>query len=138
LLSHEVFLTCLGLFLLVLAVTLGGYSAPLESVANPQVTPMDTEAPWYFWWLQGMLKLGDKTIMGIIIPTILVAVLVALPYIDRNPYRRLVKRPVAVAVGILAMLTLVMLSYMGLPQWGIEANPALHHSGRAGGGPGTG
>ena len=124
LLSHEVFLTCLGLFLLVLAVTLGGYSAPLESVANPQVTPMDTEAPWYFWWLQGMLKLGDKTIMGIIIPTILVAVLVALPYIDRNPYRRLVKRPVAVAVGILAMLTLVMLSYMGLPQWGIEANPA--------------
>ena len=124
LLTHEVFLTSLGLFLLMLAVTLVGYSAPLESVANPQVTPMDTEAPWYFWWLQGMLKLGDKTIMGIIIPTIIAAVLVGLPYIDRNPYRSLNKRPLAVGIGVLSVLALVVLSYTGLPQFGIEANPA--------------
>lgn len=124
LLSHEVFLVCLGLFVLVLAVTLGGYHAPLESVANPQVTPMDTEAPWYFWWLQGMLKLGDKTLMGIIIPTIIVLLLVGLPYIDRNPYRSMSKRPFAVAIGVLAVITLIVLSYMGLPRWGIEANPA--------------
>ncbi len=113
-----------------LAVTLGGYSAPLESVANPQVTPMDTEAPWYFWWLQGMLKLGDKTLMGIIIPTITCCCTLGLPYIDRNPYRRLVKRPVAVAVGILAVLMLVMLSYMGLPEWGIEMPTRRHASSR--------
>jgi quinol-cytochrome oxidoreductase complex cytochrome b subunit len=108
LLTNEVFYTALGLLLLVLGVTVFGYHAPLESIANPQVTPLDTEAPWYFWWLQGMLKLGDKVLMGIIIPTILVALLVALPYIDRNPYRSLYRRPWAVGIGIFAVLVLVV------------------------------
>ena len=124
LLTHEVFLTALGLFALVLAVTLFGYHAPLESIANPQVTPLDTEAPWYFWWLQGMLKLGDKSLMGIVIPSILVAILVGLPYIDRNPHRSLYKRPLAVSVGVLAVLALVVLSYMGLPHYGIKTSAA--------------
>lgn len=122
--THEVFLTSLGLLLLVLGVTVFNYHAPLETVANPQVTPFDTKAPWYFWWLQGMLKLGDKTLMGIIIPTILVAVLVGLPYIDRNPQRSLFKRPLAISIGLFAVMVLVMLSYMGLPQYGIESDAA--------------
>jgi quinol-cytochrome oxidoreductase complex cytochrome b subunit len=122
--THEVFLVSLGLLFLVIAVTFMGYSAPLETIANPQVTPLDTEAPWYFWWLQGMLKLGDKILMGLIIPTILVIVLVALPYIDRNPHRSLWKRPYAVGIGILSLIVLVVLSYMGLPEYGIETDPA--------------
>jgi len=48
LLTHEAFLTSLGLLLLLLSVTVFGYHANMESVANPQVTPMDTKAPWYF------------------------------------------------------------------------------------------
>jgi len=124
LLTGEIFWTSLGLMIMVLAVTVFGYHAPLESVANPQVTPLDTEAPWYFWWLQGMLKLGDPILMGIIIPTILALLLVAVPYIDRNPYRSLWKRPYAVAIGMLSVITLVVLSYMGLPVWGIEMEPA--------------
>jgi ubiquinol-cytochrome c reductase cytochrome b subunit len=118
--SHEIYLTILGLFIL-LVVTLFFYGgAPLEHVANPQQTPLDTEAPWYFWWLQGMLKLGDKTIMGIILPTLLVILLFAVPYIDRNPYRSFVKRPVAVSLGVFGVLVLILLSYMGLPIYGIE------------------
>jgi hypothetical protein len=85
---------------------------------------MDTKAPWYFWWLQGMLKLGDKTLMGIIIPTIIVGLLLGVPYIDRNPHRRLFKRPIAVGIGLLAVLTLVALSYMGTPLYGIQTSPA--------------
>ncbi len=122
--TGEVFWTALGLFLVILAITFMGYHAPLENVANPQVTPLDTKAPWYFWWLQGMLKLGDKTLMGIILPTIIVAVLVGLPYIDRNPYRSLYRRPIAVGLGVLAVGVLIVLSYMGLPQFGIEQDPA--------------
>jgi quinol-cytochrome oxidoreductase complex cytochrome b subunit len=124
LLTSEVFYVALGLLLLVLGVTVLGYHAPLESIANPQVTPLDTEAPWYFWWLQGMLKLGDKILMGIVIPTILVVLLVGLPYIDRNPYRSLYRRPFAVAIGVFAVLVLVVLSYMGTPRYGIEMEPA--------------
>lgn len=124
LLTSEVFWTSLGLFVLLLAVTVFGYGAPLENVANPQQTPLDTKAPWYFWWLQGMLKLGDKTLMGIILPTLIVLLLLAVPYIDRNPYRSLYKRPVAVGLGILAVLGLVVLSYMGLPEYGIQTPAA--------------
>ncbi len=124
LLTHEVFLTSLGLFIMVAGVTIFGYSAALEHIANPQVTPLDTKAPWYFWWLQGMLKLGDKSLMGIVIPSILALLLVALPYIDRNPFRSMYKRPYAVGIGILSVLVLVVLSYMGLPEYAIETPAA--------------
>ena len=108
-----------------LGVTVFGYHAPLESIANPQVTPLDTEAPWYFWWLQGMLKLGDKILMGHCHPDDAGSTCWSrLPYIDRNPYRSLYKRPWAVAIGVLAVLVLVVLSYMGLPEYGIEMEPA--------------
>jgi quinol-cytochrome oxidoreductase complex cytochrome b subunit len=123
-LTHDVYLTILGLFIMVVVVTIGGYHAPLEHIANPQATPLDTKAPWYFWWLQGMLKLGDKSLMGIILPTLIVILLVMVPYIDRNPYRSLSKRPIAVGLGILAVLILVVLSYMGLPEYGIKLDAA--------------
>ena len=29
------------------------FTAPLETIANPQATPLHTVAPWYFYWLQG-------------------------------------------------------------------------------------
>lgn len=147
LLTHEVFLVSLGLLLLVLATTVIGYHAPLEHVANPQQTPLDTEAPWYFWWLQGMLKvdpakiiggilskvgisvemgklLNSKQIMGIIIPGVISVLLIAIPYIDRNPYRSLYRRPWAVGAGLLTVLILGVLSYMGTPAYGIESPPA--------------
>ncbi len=122
--THELFLTALGLFALTAAITIFGYHAPLEHIANPQQTPLDTKAPWYFWWLQGMLKLGDKTLMGIILPTIIVGLLLAVPYIDRNPFRSLYKRPLAVGIGLLASLAIIVLSYMGLPEYAIETPAA--------------
>lgn len=121
--SHEIFLTMLGLFALVV-LSVFFYDAPLETHANPLRTPLDTMAPWYFLWLQGMLKLGDKTVMGIILPTLIFGLLFAIPYIDRNPYRRFFRRPIAVSLGLLAVLTLFMLSYMGLPGYGIETPAA--------------
>jgi hypothetical protein len=117
--THEIFLTILGLFITTLLVIFF-YNAPLESHANPLRTPLDTMAPWYFLWLQGMLKLGDKTIMGIIIPTIIFGVLFLVPYIDRNPYRRFFKRPIAIGIGLLVVMALAVLTYAGLPKFNIE------------------
>lgn len=123
LLTHEIFLTSIGIFVLVLG-TAFFYSAPLEHIANPQQTPLDTKAPWYFWWLQGMLKLGDKTLMGIILPTLIFGLFFAIPYIDRNPHRLAHKRPVAIALGLLTTIALIVLSYMGTPAYGIETPAA--------------
>ena len=122
--SHEIYLTILGLFLLLLVTIFFYGGAPLENIANPQQTPLDTTSPWYFLWLQGLLKLGDKAIMGILIPGLLVALLFAVPYIDRNPSRSFVKRPVAVSLGVFFVLVLIVLSYMGLPVYGIETPAA--------------
>jgi quinol-cytochrome oxidoreductase complex cytochrome b subunit len=121
--THEIFLTALGIFVLVL-LSIFFYDAPLETHANPLRTPLDTMAPWYFLWLQGMLKLGDKTLMGIILPTIIFGLLFAIPYIDLNPHRRFFKRPIAVGLGLLATMAVLVLSYMGLPGYGIETPAA--------------
>ena len=97
LLTHEAFLVTLGLLALVASALLW-YDAPLESHANPQRTPLLTEAPWFFLWLQGLLKLGSKTLMGVIVPLTMVLVLLAVPYLDRNPWRSARRRPVALAL----------------------------------------
>lgn len=123
LLTHEMFLTSVGVLILII-LTAFFYDAPLENIANPQATPLDTKAPWYFWWLQGMLKLGDKTLMGIILPTIIFGLLFAIPYLDRNEHRLAYKRPIAIGIGVLTILTLVVLSYMGTPQYLIETPAA--------------
>jgi menaquinol-cytochrome c reductase cytochrome b/c subunit len=76
--------------LLLLAVTLGIFlfsllkQAPLEAIANPQVTTDPAKAPWYFVGLQEMLEHMHPALAGVIIPTILVLFLVAVPYIDHS------------------------------------------------------
>jgi quinol-cytochrome oxidoreductase complex cytochrome b subunit len=122
LLTHEIFLVALGIFLMSLLVTTG-YHAPLEHHANPQRTPFHTKAPWYFLWIQGLLKLGDKTLMGVVLPTAIFGLLFAVPYIDRNPSRLAKNRPIAIFLGLVSVIVLLMLSYMGTPGWGIAAPP---------------
>lgn len=123
LLTHELFLSVLVTAVMVVAVAFW-FHAPLEHHADPFVTPLDTQAPWYFLWIQGMLKLGDPTIMGVVLPTLIFVILFAVPYIDRNPSRLGKNRKVAIAMGILWILALVILTYMGTPQWGIVTPPA--------------
>lgn len=153
LLSHELFLIALGIFALLAILYFRWFNSPLEHHANPQQTPLDTKAPWYFWWLQGMLKidpagiieglvnplfemvglgyrlelsqlLNSKFIMGLIFPPLLVLILMAIPYIDRNPSRLARKRPFAIAWGVGWIFVFLALSFMGTPEYGIETPAA--------------
>ena len=125
LLTHEIYLACLVVGLLLLYLIFVYPGAPLEHHANPLQTPLDTKAPWYFWWIQGLLKLGDPTLMGVVVPTILVIAMMAVPYVDRNPKRMAKNRPFAIAWGVGWLVLLMIWSYMGLPQFGIETPPAV-------------
>ena len=58
--------------------------APLETIANPLVTTDPAKAPWYFMGLQELLEHMHPMVAGILIPTILVLFLIALPYIDHS------------------------------------------------------
>lgn len=59
-------------------------NAPLEELANPLITTDPAKAPWYFMGLQELLEHMHPTLAGIMIPSILVLFLVAIPYIDNN------------------------------------------------------
>ncbi len=59
--------------------------APLEEAANPSVTPNPSKAPWYFLGLQEMLVYFDPWIAGVMLPTLIIIGMMAMPYIDINP-----------------------------------------------------
>ena len=59
--------------------------APLEEPANPSVTPNPSKAPWYFLGLQEMLVYFDPWMAGVVLPTLIIVGLMAIPFIDVNP-----------------------------------------------------
>lgn len=69
--------------ILLLAMSLA-INAPLEEIANPNVTTDPAKAPWYFMGLQELLEHGHPTLMAVIIPTILVLFVIAIPYLDNS------------------------------------------------------
>ncbi len=59
--------------------------APLEEAANPTSSPNPAKAPWYFLGLQEMLVYFDPWLAGVVLPTLIIVGLMAIPYIDTNP-----------------------------------------------------
>jgi quinol-cytochrome oxidoreductase complex cytochrome b subunit len=98
------------------------YHAPLENHADPQVTPLGTTAPWYFLWIQGALKLGDKFFWGVAFPTIALGGLALLPYLDVTPSRRYAHRRFMLTIASLLISVTTILSYMGLAKFAVQTS----------------
>src|SRR5919109_906483 len=62
-----------------------GIDAPLEEIANPTKTPNPSKAPWYFLGLQEMLVYFDPWFAGVVLPTLIIVGLMAIPFVDTNP-----------------------------------------------------
>jgi menaquinol-cytochrome c reductase cytochrome b/c subunit len=60
-------------------------NAPLAEIANPTVTPNPSKAPWYFLNLQELLLHMHPALAGVIIPTIALVAIAAIPFLDRSP-----------------------------------------------------
>lgn len=58
--------------------------APLEPIADPNKTPNPSKAPWYFVGLQELLVYFDPWIAGVVLPTLIIVGLMAIPYLDKN------------------------------------------------------
>ncbi len=58
--------------------------APLRAEADPSWTENPAKAPWYFVGLQELLVYFDPWLAGVVIPTLIVIGLMAIPYIDIN------------------------------------------------------
>jgi len=120
-LASEMWLGGLTTFIIIMMVAFF-YHAPLENIANPLDTPFHTVAPWYFLWIQGLLKLGDKTLMGVIIPGILGGMFTLMPYFDVGPYRYYGKRRLAISTGFLFVALLMILTWMGTPFFAVQSS----------------
>ncbi len=70
----SVFLLFMGLFV----------NAPLEQLANPNVTPEVAKAPWYFLGLQELLAYFHPSVAGVLVPTFIFVGGILVPFIDRG------------------------------------------------------
>ena len=120
--TKEVYWIVMWTGLLILMVTVGGWHAPLEPHADSQVTPLHTTAPWYFLWLQGMLKLGDKVFWGVIAPGILVNLVFVIPYLEVGPSRRYIHRRVGLTIAAVSIVAFSALTYMGTPYYAVSSS----------------
>ena len=69
----------IGLFVISAA-----FNAPLQDHSTPDCTPNPSKAPWYLLNLQELLLHMDKGLAGVIVPTIWIVFMMAIPYIDRS------------------------------------------------------
>ena len=102
-------------------------NAPLESIADPNVTPNPSKAPWYFLGLQELLVYFDPWIAGVALPGIITVGLMAIPYLDPDStkgvgYYSFKERPFANIIflsGIVAWFSLIFIgTVMRGPNWG--------------------
>jgi hypothetical protein len=75
---------CAMLFTISFVILSTFVNAPLLNRANADITPNPSKAPWYFMNLQELLLHMDPGLAGVIVPTIALIVLIAVPYIDRS------------------------------------------------------
>ena len=93
---------CAIIVMLILGIWSIMIDAPLEEQSDPTKTPNPSKAPWYFLALQEMLVYFDPWVAGVVLPSMIIAGLIAIPYVDINPkgkgYYTIKERPFAFAV----------------------------------------
>ena len=71
----------MSVFLLLMGLIM---NAPLEDLANGDITPAVAKAPWYFLGLQELLAYFHPTVAGVMIPTFVLVGAALMPFIDRG------------------------------------------------------
>jgi cytochrome c553 len=89
------------------------YDAP----ADPGTINFVPRPDWYFYFLFYLLRIfkwPPTVVIGTVgLPTVLLIVLIAVPFLDIRPERRLLRRPVAIVASILVVISMGVLTYKG-------------------------
>lgn len=88
--------------------------APFGNAADPTDNNFVPRPEWYFLFLFQMLRYfeGPWEVVGtFLIPNLAILILLLLPFLDRNPERRIRKRPIAVVCVVLAISLWGYLTY---------------------------
>lgn len=111
--DHLFQLVILSLLLFGAILTLGTLlPASFSGKADPFTSPPGTRPPWYLLPAYGLVELLPHTVAGVLL--LLVALgLLALPFIERAPYRELKKRPVFTGAAVVFCLLIFVLAFIG-------------------------
>ena len=97
------------------------YSSILGPLLGPKADPGTTSfvprPDWYFYvlfYLLRIFKWPDTVILATVgIPTLLLIILLVLPFVDTRMERRLSRRPVAIVAAALTVISMGVLTYKG-------------------------
>src|SRR3954454_12346470 len=102
------------LVIIVLSIVLGAEQGPR---VDPTTTTYTPRPEWYFFFLFELLRVlkGPYLVLfaTIIIPTACMVLLLLLPFYDRNAERRPERRPIAMTAGILVIIGMAYLTFLG-------------------------
>ena len=107
--------------MLIVALVIVGLSILLGAEQGPKVDPTTTtytpRPDWYFYFLFELLRVlkppWATPIATVGIPTVAMVLLLMLPFFDRNPERRIERRPIALTAGILVIIAMAYLTFLG-------------------------
>ena len=88
-------------------------NAPLLGMANPNLTPNPSKAPWYFLGLQEMLTMFHPMVAGVTIPGIALIGLGTAGFIDKNPSNKPEDRKFAIALMTMFIMFWAVLVIIG-------------------------
>jgi menaquinol-cytochrome c reductase cytochrome b/c subunit len=106
-----------GVFLTVISLAV---QSPLQQQADPSMTPDPSKAPWYFLGLQELLSRVPPITAGVAFPTFVIAGLIVMPYLDRNPSRQPRDRKVAIILFTIFVVFSVAFALIGTFFRGLE------------------
>ena len=103
-----------ALVIVALSILLGAEQGPK---VDPTTTTYTPRPDWYFYYLFEVLRVikppWATPIATVGIPTVAMVLLLMLPFYDRNPERRIERRPIALTAGILTIIAIAYLTYLG-------------------------
>ena len=106
---------------LVVVIVVAAMSIVLGAEQGPKVDPTTTtyvpRPEWYFFFLFELLRVLKPPelvpLATVGIPTIAMVLLLLLPFYDRNPERRPERRPIATTAGIMTIVAIAYLTFLG-------------------------
>ena len=89
-------------------------NAPLRELANPNLTPNPSKAPWYFLGLQELLRYFHPMVAGVLFaPTLVLLALAVVPFVDRNPSTKPGDRKLAITLFTMLFMFGATLTIIG-------------------------
>jgi len=88
-------------------------NAPLLGLANFNLTPNPSKAPWYFLGLQELLSMFHPMVAGVTIPGMGIFLLILAPYMDKNPSTKPEDRKFAISIMTVHLMFWSILVILG-------------------------